>query len=160
MVEWILDRQVSRQFSEFERGFRTVCNSSLFANDVLRPDELERLVCGEQLPVDFGALQRATRYDGYRGTEDVTVKLFWEVVDEFTPEQKAKLMQFTTGSDRVPVGGLDKMQFVIARSGDVDRLPSSATCFNVLILPDYAEREKLRSALLLALANSEGFGLR
>jgi hypothetical protein len=39
---------------------------------------------------------------------------------------------------QVPVGGLEHIQFVIAKQGgDEDRLPTSHTCFNVLMLPEY-----------------------
>ena len=49
-------------------------------------------------------------------------RYFWEVVHEFSDEQKRKLLQFTTGSDRVPVGGLSKTKLIIAKNGpDSDR---------------------------------------
>lgn len=37
-------------------------------------------------------------------------------------EDKRRLLQFTTGSDRVPVGGLGRLKLIIARNGpDSDR---------------------------------------
>ena len=39
------------------------------------------------------------------------------------------------------------------------RLPTSHTCFNHLLLPEYASKEKLETKLRLAIAQSEGFGL-
>lgn len=40
-----------------------------------------------------------------------------------TEEDKKKLLQFTTGTDRVPVGGLSKLKMIIAKNGpDSDRL--------------------------------------
>lgn len=33
-------------------------------------------------------------------------------------EEKKMLLQFITGSDRVPVGGLAKLEVIIARNGD------------------------------------------
>lgn len=37
-------------------------------------------------------------------------------------EDKKRLLQFTTGSDRVPVGGLGRLKLIIARNGgDSDR---------------------------------------
>ena len=33
-------------------------------------------------------------------------------------------------------------------------------CFNVLLLPEYANEEKLRERLETALAHAEGFGLQ
>ena len=37
-------------------------------------------------------------------------------------EDKRRLLQFTTGSDRIPVGGLAKLKLIIAKNGpDSDR---------------------------------------
>ena len=52
------------------------------------------------------------------------------------------------------------MRFTISRAGpDSERLPSSHTCFNHLLLPNYATREKLERKLKQALQSSEGFGM-
>ncbi len=65
-----------------------------------------------------------------------------------------------TGSDRVPVGGFSKLKLVIARNGpDSDRLPTSHTCFNVLLLPEYTDKQKLEDRLLKAISYSKGFGM-
>lgn len=86
---------------------------------------------------------------------------FWEVVGEFVESQKKILLFFATGSDRVPIGGLAKLGFIIAKNGgDSDRLPTSHTCFNVLLLSEYKTKEKLKDRLLKALDNSDcGFFL-
>ena len=39
------------------------------------------------------------------------------------------------------------------------RLPTSHTCFNVLLLPDYSTKEKLKERLLKAVMYSQGFGM-
>jgi len=39
------------------------------------------------------------------------------------------------------------------------RLPTSHTCFNVLLLPDYSSKDKLRERLLKAITNCKGFGM-
>ena len=39
------------------------------------------------------------------------------------------------------------------------RLPTSHTCFNVLLLPDYSSKEKLQECLLKAINNCKGFGM-
>ena len=41
-----------------------------------------------------------------------------------------------------------------------ERLPTAYTCFNLLLLPKYASKEKLQSKLLKAISNTTGFGLR
>ena len=43
--------------------------------------------------------------------------------------------------------------------GDSSKLPTSHTCFNTLLLPEYATLERMRERLRLAIMNAEGFGL-
>ena len=85
---------------------------------------------------------------------------FWSVIHELDLEHQKKFLFFATGSDRAPVGGLGSIRFAIHKNGeDNEQLPSSHTCFNVLILPPYRARDKLKAKLLIAINNSEGFGL-
>ena len=80
-------------------------------------------------------------------------------------EDKRRLLQFTTGSDRIPVGGLAKLKLTIAKNGSdcerlrhkfklvgnnffSSRLPTAHTCFNVLLLPEYSTKEKLHDLLM------------
>jgi hypothetical protein len=47
---------------------------------------------------------------------------FWETIHSFGEDQKRQFLQFTTGSDRAPVGGLGKLKMIIAKNGaDTDR---------------------------------------
>ena len=94
--------------------------------------------------------------------DDEVVTWFWDVVLELNTEKKKKLLMFTTGCDRVPIGGIenDTMLFIIMRHGEGDeRLPCAQTCFNLVLLPQYTNKERLKEALLIAIENSEGFGL-
>jgi hypothetical protein len=50
------------------------------------------------------------------------------VVHGFGEEQRRKLIQFTTGTDRVPVGGLSKLKLIIARNG-----PDSERYCNIVL---------------------------
>lgn len=51
---------------------------------------------------------------------------FWETLHSFGEEQKRLFLQFTTGTDRAPVGGLGKLKMIIAKNGpDTDRWASS-----------------------------------
>lgn len=67
----------------------------------------------------------------------------------------------STGTDRVPIAGLKSMRFIIQRDGpDSDHLPTSRTCFNYLLIPEYSSKDKLRDRLSTAIQNCEGFGLQ
>ncbi len=69
-------------------------------------------------------------------------------------------MAFTTGSDRIPITGLEDVEFVVGVEGnDDEKLPIAHTCFNQIILPLYTTKDKLREKLTLAVENSEGFGM-
>ena len=62
---------------------------------------------------------------------------------------------------RAPVEGLSALKLIIQRgSPDTDRLPTSHTCFNVLLLPEYLSKDKLRNRLMTAIENAQGFGLQ
>ena len=62
---------------------------------------------------------------------------------------------------RAPVEGLSALKLIIQRGGpDTDRLPTSHTCFNVLLLPEYLSKDKLRNRLMTAIENAQGFGLQ
>jgi ubiquitin-protein ligase E3 A len=70
---------------------------------------------------DFNALEAATEYDGYSADSPI-IRHFWSAVHELPIESKRRLLQFATGSDRVPVGGMSKLKLIIARQGpDSDR---------------------------------------
>ncbi|VDP58605.1 unnamed protein product [Schistosoma mattheei] len=154
---FLLNDSVKKQFNAFRRGFQMVVDESPLTF-LFRPDELELLVRGSPV-YDFNELERVTTYEEY--TSDSTViKNFWSIVHSMTKEQKKQLLQFSTGSDRVPVGGMSKMKFTIARQGsDTNRLPSAHTCFNILLLPEYQSLEKLQQSLLLAITHCKGFGM-
>jgi hypothetical protein len=88
---------------------------------LFRPEELELLVCGSQ-DLDFEALEKVVVYDSGYTKETPVIQWFWQVVHSFSENEKKRLLFFTTGTDRVPIGGLSKLNFVIARNGpDSDR---------------------------------------
>lgn len=157
-ADFLLNKMVERQFRAFRRGFHMVTDDSPLAI-LFRPEELELLVCGSQ-HYDFMELMKSTEYDGGYNSETSIIQGFWELVHEMSTEDKKKLLQFTTGSARVPVGGLSKLKLVIARHGpDSDRLPTAHTCFNVLLLPEYSSKDKLKDRLYKAIKYSQGFGM-
>ncbi|XP_015513298.1 ubiquitin-protein ligase E3A isoform X1 [Neodiprion pinetum] len=157
-ADFLLNRSVERQFKAFRRGFQMVTDESPLAL-LFRPEEVEQLVCGSK-NFDFAELEAATEYEGGYTVDSEAVRNFWRVAHALPPESQRRLLQFTTGSDRVPVGGLSRLKMVIARHGpDSDRLPIAHTCFNVLLLPDYGTIEKLQDRLLKAINYSKGFGM-
>ena len=104
-------------------------------------------------------LEKACKYEGYDADHRIVTE-FWEVVHGLEESMQRKLLSFATGSDRAPINGLGSLKFVVARAGpNSDQLPTSHTCFNHLLIPEYDSRAKLERLLMLAITQSEGFGL-
>jgi hypothetical protein len=156
-TEYLLEKSIEKQFAAFLDGFQTVCMSPGF--QLFRAEELELLICGNPV-LDFEELEKVTVYDNGFHKDHRVIRYFWEIVHSLSFEEKKKLLFFSTGSDRAPIGGLGKLTFVISRHGsDDDRLPQAHTCFNHLLLPDYSSKEKLQECLMKAINNAEGFGM-
>ena len=112
---------------------------------------------------NMAELQRVATYEGGYDALSPLVVWFWDITtSELSSADQHRLLSFATGSDRVPVGGFSEMEFVIQRAGgDSEMLPTSHTCFNTLLIPEYTSRERLKEKLQVAIAHGQtGFGLR
>lgn len=156
-VDWWLNTSVHSQFEAFAKGLLTLCGGP--ALQLFSATELERLVCGSPC-LDFDALVRSARYEGGYHADHRVVQWLWQVVAELATEEQKLFLKFFTGSDRAPIGGLANLRCIIQRDGaDSNKLPTSHTCFNTLLLPSYRSKDKLADRLKLAILNAEGFGL-
>ncbi|EHA56700.1 hypothetical protein MGG_11888 [Pyricularia oryzae 70-15] len=156
-VRYLTDVSVRPQFEAFARGFRTCLGTKPLT--LLAPRLLRSIVEGVQ-DIDVAELRRHARYVGWDASHR-TVRDFWSVVRKFDDSMRRKLLEFVTASDRVPVGGLKNLQFVIQRNGEEDEgghLPTAYTCYGILLLPQYRDKEVLRERLCMALGNAQGFG--
>ena len=88
-----------------------------------------------------------------------TIKWFWEVFHELTKEDKKKFLLFLTGTDRIPILGMTDQRLTIQKTSDHNYLPVAHTCFNLLDLPEYTTKEKLKYKLLQPINCALGFGL-
>lgn len=156
--DWLLNESIATQFNSFKKGFGLVIRGTSLIN-MFRPEELEQLICGLS-EWNFEELEESTSYEGGYSAEHEVIRNFWEVVHEFSEDQKKQFLQFVTGTDRVPLGGLSKLKFMIVKNGsDSDRLPTAHTCFNALLLCEYSSKEKLKDRLLKAITHAKGFGM-
>lgn len=155
--KYVLTTSIEAQFNKFKEGLFQ-CVGKIVSN-LFRPEELALLIGGRE-DLDFYALMKATKYEGYTENSP-TVQAFWRIVfTRLTDEEKKKLLYFVTSSPRAPIGGLGKVNFVIARDGEKDHIPTSHTCFFMLVLPDEQDEEKLYQKIKIAIENSEGFAFK
>lgn len=163
VADHILTNAIRPQINSFLEGFNELVPRELIS--IFNDKELELLISG--LPeIDLDDLNANTEYTGYTAASCV-VQWFWEVVKAFNKEDMARLLQFVTGTSKVPLEGFKALQgisgpqkFQIHKAyGAPERLPSAHTCFNQLDLPEYSTKEQLQERLLLAIHEaSEGFG--
>ncbi|CAI0378762.1 unnamed protein product [Linum tenue] len=163
VADHILTNAIRPQINSFLDGFNELIPRDLIS--IFNDKELELLISG--LPeIDLEDLKANTEYTGYSGGSSV-VQWFWEVVQGFNKEDMARLLQFVTGTSKVPLEGFKALQgisgpqrFQIHKAyGAPERLPSAHTCFNQLDLPEYTSKEQLQERMLLAIHEaSEGFG--
>lgn len=134
VVEQRLTKSVEEQLEHFLIGFREIVPLDLIS--IFNEQELELLISG--LPdIDVDDWKNNTEYHNYT-SKSPQVQWFWRAVRSFDKEEKAKLLQFVTGTSKVPLNGFKELEgmngvtkFNIHRDfGDKERLPSSHTCFN------------------------------
>ncbi len=103
-----------------------------------------------------------------RNPRDVpVVKALWAAVAAFDETLQRDFLMFVTGSKTAPMGGLGALRppahasFKVQRAGpDSDALPTSHTCFNTLLLPEYDPPQKVAKLLEYAVREGhEGFAL-
>ncbi|CBF87687.1 hypothetical protein AN1339.2 [Aspergillus nidulans FGSC A4] len=161
VTEWKIVKRVEEQFNAFMSGFNELIPADLV--NVFDERELELLI-GGIADIDVDDWKKHTDYRGYQEQDEV-IQNFWKIVRTWDAEQKSRLLQFTTGTSRIPVNGFKDLQgsdgprrFTIEKSGDPIALPKSHTCFNRLDLPPYKSHEVLEHKLSIAVEETLGFG--
>ena len=142
-------RESKSQVEAIARGFYSIVPERALA--LFTGAELEVLVCGVP-DFDMKLWKKNTHYSGGYHENDVTIVLFWKVLECFTNEQKSALVRFAWGRSRLPPSGKWSCSMNISKRGDVAYLPSAHTCFFSIDLPPYKTEEEMRIKLTTAVA--------
>lgn len=183
MSQFLLEKQIHFQTLCFEKGFFDIFPSKLVR--LFNCREFCNIISGyddnnESHGIDVKDWRENTKYMQPYHNKHRTIKNFWNVVDSMTNEEKKKLLQFVTSTSRPPILGFKYLapQFCIAKSGTAgptsmisgfksmfsdkptkDPLPTSATCFNTLKLPEYPNKKIMKEKLLKCIKEAKGFYL-
>ncbi|KAF8948924.1 hypothetical protein BGZ47_001133 [Haplosporangium gracile] len=162
ITEQKLTLAIKDQIHSFLLGFHEIIPAHLIS--IFNEQELELLISG--LPdIDIDEWKNNAEYQNYTQSSPQILN-FWRAVRSFDQTERAKLLQFVTGTSKVPLGGFAQLQgisgiqkFQIHKDfSSTKRLPSAHTCFNQLDLPEYETYEELRQQLLTAISEcSTGF---
>ena len=163
-LEFVLayaDYKVNREFQQqgrlFRRGFTEIIQEAWM--EMFNYEELNLMISGSNTNFDIKDLMEHTVYNEYTD-KDQTVRDFWEVLSEMAPEEKSLFLLYVTSCSRPPTLGFKELkpQFCLARSeNDSSHLPVTHTCMNLLRLPDYKDKNLLRSKLEYAIRSKSGF---
>ncbi|OTF70747.1 E3 ubiquitin-protein ligase SMURF2-like protein [Euroglyphus maynei] len=157
---------IEQQFRALQKGFCELVPQHLLCN--FDEKELE-LVIGGLGKIDLADWKQHTRLK-HCSTESNIVQWFWQAVDSFSEERRARLLQFVTGSSRVPLQGFKALQgstgtaaprlFTIHLiDADTENLPKAHTCFNRIDIPPYENYDKLFEKLTQAIEETCGFAV-
>ena len=155
----MMDR-VAVPLSAFLRGFYDVVPLETIAGapkspELLDAQELELILFGMTV-IDVDDWKAHTNYRNV-SMHDRRCQYFWRVVqDDLDDHQRTRLLQFVTGTARVPAGGFKNLQGSAGVScyfeicgipGEDQAMPRSHTCFNRIDLPLYSSYEHMRHVL-------------
>ncbi|XP_049701343.1 E3 ubiquitin-protein ligase NEDD4 isoform X6 [Helicoverpa armigera] len=161
VIEWRFVSRVAEQMFAFLEGLGALVPLALLK--IFDEHELELLLCGIQ-HIDVRDWRNNTLYKGDYHANHLVVQWFWRVVLSFSNEMRSRLLQFVTGTSRVPMNGFKELYgsngpqlFTIEKWGSPDNYPRAHTCFNRIDLPPYESYQQLREKLIKAIEGSQGF---
>ncbi|XP_075064140.1 E3 ubiquitin-protein ligase NEDD4 isoform X3 [Mixophyes fleayi] len=161
VIQWRFVNRVQTQMAAFKEGFFELIPQDLIK--IFDENELELLMCGLG-DVDVNNWREHSKYkNGYSAGHQV-IQWFWKAVLMMDAEKRIRLLQFVTGTSRVPMNGFAELYgsngpqlFTVEKWGSPEKLPRAHTCFNRLDLPPYESFEDLWDKLHIAIENAQGF---
>ncbi|XP_068091962.1 ubiquitin-protein ligase E3C [Hyperolius riggenbachi] len=160
VADYRLNKQIRQHCLAFRQGLANVVNLEWLR--MFDQQEIQVLISGAQVPICLDDLKSFTNYSGGYSADHPVIKIFWRVVENFTDEEKRKLLKFVTSCSRPPLLGFKELYpaFCIHNGGsDLERLPTASTCMNLLKLPEFYDENLMRSKLLYAIECAAGFEL-
>lgn len=162
MANYKLNVLSSSESAAFLKGFRDLIPAKWI--QMFSPAELQMLIGGSANKIDIDDWEKHTMYGGGYHSSQLVIQWFWDIVRfEFDMEDRAALLKFITSCSRQPLLGFGQLAPQICihqvRTTEDERLPSSATCMNLLKLPTYSNKEIMRKKLLYAIKANAGFDL-
>lgn len=161
VIQWRFMSRIEAQMKSFMKGFASLVPLEMIK--IFDENELELLMCGLQ-DIDVNDWKAHSAYKGEYNPNHPVIIHFWKAVYSLNNEMRARLLQFVTGTSRVPMNGFRSLYgsngpqlFTIEKVGNTNQLPRAHTCFNRLDLPPYNDYHELRRKLLVAVENTQGF---
>ncbi|KAF8071258.1 UPL6 [Scenedesmus sp. PABB004] len=165
LADFRLNRQMDRPAAAFLRGFFELIKPRWVR--MFNEAELQMLISGSEEGIDVADLEAHVNYAGGYHEQHPVIGHLWAAVRGFSPAQQRSFLKFVTSCSRAPLLGFGHLEprLCVQMAGSVlapgarVRLPTAATCMNLLKLPPYASLEEMRAKLLYAITAGAGFEL-
>uniref|UniRef100_K3X449 HECT-type E3 ubiquitin transferase n=1 Tax=Globisporangium ultimum (strain ATCC 200006 / CBS 805.95 / DAOM BR144) TaxID=431595 RepID=K3X449_GLOUD len=157
---YTLFESVESQLYAFLKGFYEVVPQELLV--LFDPEEFDYVLCGSDV-IDVDDWERHSKYNETIHAHP-SKRWFWKFVRGMNIEYKKRLLHFTTGNTRVPIGGFAALTnyngrlapfTIVGRELVISRLIRGQPCFNHMELPMYIKKKELKACLFGILDNYE-----
>jgi len=108
-----LNSEINSQVEAFRDGLFQIVPRYLIANFL--PYELEILICG-QTEIGLEDLKQSIQYRNC-SSQDPLIQWFWEILEDFTQQERVSLLMFITGSASIPYRGIKEFKITIIKTG-------------------------------------------
>eukprot|EP00397_Hematodinium_sp_SG-2012_P005103 GEMP01005121.1.p1 GENE.GEMP01005121.1~~GEMP01005121.1.p1 ORF type:complete len:937 (+),score=115.33 GEMP01005121.1:49-2811(+) len=144
------------QLQALVTGFWDLC--PLKALRSMDAKDLQALIMGPTELLNVDALRRNAKFQPEKGKLP-QFDWFFEAAAQLSADESVRLVQFFSGSARVPEEGLrPPFTLVVNSAWDMEQLPIAHTCANMICIPAYPDYAVLFDKLQQAVANNVGFG--
>uniref|UniRef100_A0A452HG23 E3 ubiquitin-protein ligase n=1 Tax=Gopherus agassizii TaxID=38772 RepID=A0A452HG23_9SAUR len=147
VIQWRFVSRVQKQMAAFKEGFFELISQDLIK--IFDENELELLMCGLG-DVDVADWKLYTKYKNGYSINHQVIQWFWKAVLMMDSEKRIRLLQFVTGTSRVPMNGFAELYgsngpqlFTVEQWGTPEKLP------RIFMY--------LWDKLLIAIENTQGF---
>lgn len=161
VINYRFVQRITTQMNALKQGFQEIL--SLDALKIFDEKEVELLISGLG-EINVNDWRTHTMYKSGYTPDNPVIQNFWKAIGSFNTEERTRLLQFVTGTSRLPMNGFRELWgssgpqlFTIERWGDRTKLPRAHTCFNRIDLPPYESYQDLRRKLIQAMEMSEAY---
>ncbi|KAI3382535.1 hypothetical protein SNEBB_010211, partial [Seison nebaliae] len=185
VAQYHMYTRIREQIKSFVAGFHSLIPENWLKGFSIT--DIMSLIGGENDDFEVADLQKHTQYFGGYHAKHEVIKWFWDIVqNDFSSKDRQLLLKFVTSSSKPPflgfsqmkppfsigfsvsdnndnshetIGNIMKTFFNLRKRDTSGRLPTSATCFNLLNLPLYTSKSMMKERLRYAINSNCGFEL-
>ncbi|CAF3633948.1 unnamed protein product [Adineta steineri] len=161
VINYRFVQRIKIQMDALRHGFKEILPLEYI--QIFDEKEVELLISGLG-EINVNDWRTYTMYKGGYTPDNPVIQHFWKAIGSFKTEERTRLLQFVTGTSRLPMNGFRELWgssgpqlFTIEKWGDRTKLPRAHTCFNRIDLPPYENYQDLRTKLIQAMEMSEAF---